>query len=103
MFNRRAFAQGSPATLCLHLRAPLLLELFVLAEAQASPLPGRGFGTLRAQGARLARRRRTLGMPAWDHRDALATGQVPCILAKSSVKSCLVKSGPLGGQGRAIM
>ena len=39
MLNRRAFEQGSPATLRLHLRAQLLLELFVLADAQASPLP----------------------------------------------------------------
>src|SRR5262245_17213633 len=72
MFNRSAFAQGSPATLCLHLRAQLLLELFVLADAQASPLPVGGFGTLRAPGARIARHSRKLGIPAWDHRDALA-------------------------------
>jgi hypothetical protein len=38
---------------------PLLLELFVLADTQASPVPGRGFGTLSAHGARIARRRRT--------------------------------------------
>src|SRR5712691_12086420 len=73
MFNRGAFAQGSPATLRLHLRAQLLLELFVLADAQVSPLPVRGFGTLSAQGARITRRSRKLDMPAWDHRDALAT------------------------------
>ena len=72
MFNRGAFAQGSPATLRLHLRAQLLLALFVLADVQASPLPMRGFGTLSAQGARLTRRSRKLDMPAWDHRDALA-------------------------------
>src|SRR5215813_1276668 len=79
MFNRRAFAQGSPATLRLHLRAQLLLELFVLADAQASPWPVRGFGTLRTQGAHIARRCRKLGLPAWDHRDALAprTGHLP--------------------------
>jgi hypothetical protein len=70
---RGPFAQRGPATLRLHLRAQLLLELFVLADAQASPLPVRGFGTLSAQGARLTRRSRKLGMPAWDHRNALAT------------------------------
>ena len=64
MFNRSAFAQGGPATLRLHLRAQLLLELFVLADAQASPLPVRGFGTLSAQGARITRRSRKLGMLA---------------------------------------
>src|SRR5262245_36255940 len=72
MFNRGAFAQGSPATLRLHLGAQLLLELFVLADAQASPLPVRGCGTLRTQGARITRRSRELDMPAWDHRDTLA-------------------------------
>jgi hypothetical protein len=103
MFHYSAFAQGSPATLRLHLRAQLLLELFVLADAQASPVPVRGSGTLSTQGARIVRRRRTLGLPAWDHRDALPPGQVTCILAQSNVQSCLVKSGPLCGQGRAIM
>src|SRR5918992_6334659 len=73
MFNRGAFAQGSPATLRLHLRAQLLLELFVLADPQASPLPARGFRTLSAQGARITRHSRKLDMPAWDQRDALAT------------------------------
>src|SRR5262245_39026110 len=72
MCNRGAFAQGSPATLRLHLGAQLLLELFVLADAQAAPLPVCGFGTLRAQGARSTRRSRKLDMPAWDHRDTLA-------------------------------
>ena len=70
---RRPFAERGPATLRLHLRAQLLLELFVLANAQASPLPMRGFGTLSAQGARITRRSRKLHLPAWDHRDALAT------------------------------
>ena len=72
MFDRGAFAQGGPATLRLHLRAQLLLELLVLADAQASSLPERGFGTLRAQGAHITRRSRKLDMPAGDHRDALA-------------------------------
>src|SRR5215470_4239519 len=53
VLHRGPFAQRGPAPLRLHLSAQLLLELFVLADAQASTLPGRGFGTLRAQGARL--------------------------------------------------
>ena len=77
VLHRGPFAQRGPATLRPHLRAQLLLELCVLADAQASPWPVRGFGTLRAQGARITRRSRTLGMPAWDHRDALATRTSP--------------------------
>jgi hypothetical protein len=38
-------------------------KLFVLANAQASPGPGRGFGTLSAQGARSARRSRAPPKP----------------------------------------
>ena len=81
MFHHSAFAQGSSATLRLHLRAQLLRELFVLADAQASPVPVRGSGTLSTHGARIARRRRKLGRLAWDHRDALPprTGHLhPC-------------------------
>src|SRR5688500_13907040 len=73
MFNRGAVTQGSPATLRLYLGAQLLLELFVLADAQASPVPVRGCGTLRAQGAYITRRRRKLDMPAWAHRETLTT------------------------------
>src|SRR5262245_49553699 len=77
VLHRGPFAQRGPATLRLHLRAQLLLELFGLADAQASPLPVRGFGTRRAQGARRTRRSRKLGRPAWDPRDALATRPSP--------------------------
>src|SRR5215470_15638717 len=70
---RCPFPQRGPSTLRLHLGAQLLLELFVLTDAQASAVPVLDCGTLSAQGARIARRRRKLGMPAWDHRDALAT------------------------------
>ena len=73
VLHRGPFAQRGPATLRLHLGAQLLLELLVLADAQASTLPMRGFGALGAQGTRVTRRSRKLGMPAWDHRDALAT------------------------------
>ena len=73
VLHRGPFAQRGPATLCLHLDPQLLLARLVLAEAPASPLPMRGCGTLSAQDARITRRSRKLGMPAWDHRDALAT------------------------------
>ena len=70
---RRPFPQRGPSTLRLDLGAQLLLELFVLADAQASALPGPGFGTLSAQGARITRHSWKLDMLAGDHRDALAT------------------------------
>src|SRR5215468_4397007 len=73
VLHRGPFAQRGPAPLRLHLSAQRLLALFVLADAQASTLPVRGFGTRSAQGARLTRRRRKLDMPAWDPRDALTT------------------------------
>src|SRR5262245_2050011 len=79
MLHRRPFPQRGPSTPRLHLGSQLLLELFVLADAQASTLPVRGFGTLRAQGACITRRSRKLDRFARDHRDALATrtGHLP--------------------------
>ena len=79
VLHRGPFAQRSPSTLCLHLGTQLLLALFVLAAAQASALPVRGFGTLGAPGTRGTRRRRKLGMFALDHGDARATrtGDLP--------------------------
>src|SRR5215831_16966624 len=73
VLHRGPFAQRGPSTLGLHPGAQLLLELFVLAAAQASALPVRGFGTLGAQGTRVTGSSRTLGMSAWDHGDGLAT------------------------------
>ena len=73
VLHRGPFASRDLATLCLHLGSQLLLELFVLAEAQASALPTCGFGTLGAQGTRVTRYSRKLDMLAWDHRDGLAT------------------------------
>ena len=73
VLHRGPFAQRGPSTLRLHLGAQLLLELLVLADAQASALPARGFRTLGAQGTRVTRRSRKLGMLAWDHGDGLAT------------------------------
>jgi hypothetical protein len=73
VLHRCPLAQRGPATLCLHLGSQRLLELFVLADAQASALPACGCGTLGAQGTRVTRRSRTLDMLAWDHGDGLAT------------------------------
>src|SRR6516164_460614 len=69
---RCPFPQRGPSTLRLYFGAQLLLELFVLTDAQASALPVLDFGTLRAQGARITRRSWKLDMLAEDHRDALA-------------------------------
>ena len=73
VLHRGPFAQRGPSTLGLHLGAQLLLELFVLADAQASALPVRSFGTLGAQGTRVTRSSWKLGLFAWDHGDGFAT------------------------------
>jgi hypothetical protein len=39
MFHRRAFAQGGPAAFCADLGSQFLLELLVLADMQAPPVP----------------------------------------------------------------
>src|SRR6516165_41450 len=72
VLHRCPFPERGPSTLRLHLGSQLLLELFVLADAQASALPAHGFGTLGSQGTRVTRRRRELSMLAGDHGDALA-------------------------------
>ena len=72
VLHRRPFPQRGPSTPRLHLGSQLLLELLILADAQASALPVRGCGALGAQGTRVTRRRRKLGSLAGDHRDALA-------------------------------
>ena len=56
------FAQRGSSPLCLHLGPQLLLERLVLADAQASALPVRGFGTLGAPGTRITRSSRKLGL-----------------------------------------
>jgi hypothetical protein len=77
------FPQRGPSTLRLYRGAQLLLELFVLTDAQASALPVLDFGTLRAQGARITRHSWKLDMLAEDHRDALAprTGHLHRVIA----------------------
>ena len=61
VLHRRPFAQRGPSTLRLHLGSQLLLERLVLADAQASALPARGFGALGAQGTRVTRRQPETG------------------------------------------
>jgi hypothetical protein len=73
VLHRRPFPERGPATLCLHLGSPLLLERLILADAQASTLPTRGFRALGAQGPRVTRHSRKLGRLAWDYEDGLAT------------------------------
>src|SRR6266852_4102322 len=73
VLHRCPFPQRGPTTLRLHLGAQLLLELFVLANAQASAVPACGCRTLSAQSTRVTRSSRKLGMLAWDHGDGLAT------------------------------
>src|ERR1700756_1430530 len=87
VLHRRPFPERGPSTPRLHLGAQLLLELFVLADAQASALSACGFGTLGAQGTRVTRRRRKLGMLAWDHGDGLAprTGYLPARKVQSKI------------------
>jgi hypothetical protein len=67
------FPERGPSTPRPHLGSQLLLELLILADAQASALSVGGFGALGSHGARVTRRRRKLGMLAGDHGDALAT------------------------------
>ena len=74
VLHRGPFAQRGPSSLGLHLGAQFLLERLVLADAQASALPARGFRALGAQGTHVTRRRRKLGLLAWDHGHGLSTG-----------------------------
>ena len=73
VLHRSPFAQRGSSPLCLHLGPQLLLERLVLADAQASALPARGFRALGAQGTHITRRSRKLGRLAEGHGDALAT------------------------------
>ena len=73
VLHRGPFAQRGSSPLCLHLGPQLLLERLVLADAQASALPVRGFRALGAQGTHVTRRSRKLGRLAEDHGDALVT------------------------------
>jgi hypothetical protein len=73
VLHRRSFAQRGSSPLCLHLGPQLLLERLVLADAQASALPARGFRAMGAPGTHVTRRSRKLGRLAEAHGDALAT------------------------------
>ena len=66
VLHRGPFAQRGSSPLCLHLGPQLLLERLVLADAQASALPTRGFRALGAQGTHVTRRSRKLGRLAED-------------------------------------
>ena len=72
VLHRRPFPERGPATLRLHLGSQLLLERLVLADTHASALSVGGCGALGAQGTRVTRCRRKLGMLAGDHGNALA-------------------------------
>ena len=99
VLHRRPFAERGPSTLRLHLGSQLLLELLVLADAQASALSVGGFGALaRKAHASHATAGNWTCLPG-----TIGTvwppGQVTCIPAKSKVKSCFVKSGPTWARG----
>jgi hypothetical protein len=53
MFHRRAFPQRGPAALGPELRAQLGLELLILPDGQAPPLPDPGSGAPRADWTRV--------------------------------------------------
>src|SRR6266568_3103665 len=67
VLHRGPFAQRGPSSRCLHLGSQLLLERLVLADAQASALPARGFCTLGAQGTCVTRRSWKLDILAWGY------------------------------------
>ena len=73
VLHRRPFPERGPSTSRLHLGSQLLLKLLILTDAHASALAVGGFGALGAQGTRVTRRRRKLGLLAGHHGDALAT------------------------------
>src|SRR4030095_13226366 len=61
VLHRGPFAQRGPSAPRLLVGPQLLLERLVLADAQASALPTRGFRALGAQGTYVTRRSRKLG------------------------------------------
>jgi hypothetical protein len=74
VLHRGPFAQRGPSSLGLHRGAQLLLERRICTDVQASALPERGCRALGAQGTPVTRRRRTLGILAWDQGDGVSTG-----------------------------
>src|SRR5712691_13261467 len=91
--HRGPLAQRGPSALGLHLSAPWLLERRIFTDVQASALPARGCRALGAQGTPVTRRRRTLGLLAWDQGDGWSTGTGP-------LQSCTVHEERLLGEKR---
>src|SRR2546425_1090519 len=87
------FAQRGPSSLGPHLDAQFLLERLIFTAVQASALPERGFRALGAQGTHVTRRRRTLGILAWDQGYGLSTGT-------GHLQSCEVQDELLLGEKR---
>src|SRR6516165_12042665 len=79
MLHRGAFAQRGASAFGFDLGAQLVLELFVLTDMQASPLPEPGFGALRSLWTPSTGAGGELGVFAWDQRHGLAsrTGDHP--------------------------
>src|SRR5256712_1823598 len=93
VLDRGPFAQRGPSSLGLYLGAQFLLERLIFADVQASALPERGFRALGAQGTHVTRRRRKLGILAWDQGDGLSTGT-------GHLHSCKVQAELLLGEKR---
>ena len=93
VLHRGPFAQRGPSSLGLYLGAQFLLELLIFTDVQASALPERGFRALGAQGTHVTRRRRKLGILAWDQGYGLSTGT-------GHLHSCKVQAELLLGEKR---
>src|SRR4029434_8103416 len=68
------FAQRGPSSLGLHLGAQFLLERLIVTDVQTSALPERGLRGLGAQETPVTRRRRKLGILAWNQGYGLSPG-----------------------------
>src|SRR6266581_4617346 len=101
VLHRRPFAQRGSSPLCLHLSPQLLLERLVLADAQASALPARGFRALGAQGTHVTHRSRKLGRLPEDHGDTLATrtGDLHPCKVQSEIMLCEQRTNLRPGAG----
>jgi hypothetical protein len=99
MFHHRAFAQGGPAAFGSDLGAQFLLELRVLADMQAPPVPKLGVGALWAYQTRIAGTRRKLHSPPWGHRHRHATRTGDHALHKVQTKGVFGEVIPALGLG----
>src|SRR6266852_1369668 len=93
VLHRGPFAQRGPSSLGLHLGAQLLLARVIFTDVQASALPERGIRGLGAQGTHVTRRRRKLGILAWDQGYCVSTGT-------GHLHSCEVQDELLLGEKR---